>query len=157
MLDSTSVQLIRDLENYIRLSQIQETPTIPRGNFTFTVDDLYLEVEDPEFSTSIFASTRGDGSVSKYAETLVTLQSEKPSEKGFKDQVPEMTDRKATSPTIIENRTLSLSSTKTDVGKMKKGIRVSLENLESELNSLSSQPRRTSTGWAPINTDDIIE
>ncbi|KAI9273487.1 hypothetical protein EDC94DRAFT_632761 [Helicostylum pulchrum] len=77
MLDSISTQLIRDLETYVRQSQIQETPTVPRGRFSFTADDSYLEVEDPEFSTSLYALSKGDGSVSSFLETLVTLRHEK--------------------------------------------------------------------------------
>lgn len=157
MLDSIPVLLIRDLENYVRNCQIQETPTVPRGSFIFTTDDSYLEVEDPEFSTSIFALSRGDGSVSKYDDTLVTLHFEKPSEKGSKNQVADIINNKITSPILVESRVSSPPTVRTDSGRMKKGVKVSLDNLENELHSLSSQPRRMSSGWASVTINDATE
>lgn len=142
MLDSISTQLIRDLETYVRQSQIQETPTVPRGHFSFTTDDSYLEVEDPEFSTSLYALGRGDGSVSSFLETLVTLRHEKRQQQ--QQQHPAESPQPTKSPVLLD-QTSSLPKSE---GRMKKGVRVSLDNLENELNTLETQPRRKSTSWA---------
>ena len=158
MLDPLSPLLIRDLEKYIRNCQTQEIPGVSRGEFTYTTDDSYLEVEDPEFSTSIFATTKADNSVSKYAETLVTLYPEKPSaEKSPKNVKLDATIHKMTSPTVVENHTSPPPLPKADSGRYKKGTRVSLGDLENELNLLAVQPRRASSGWALAPTDVIAE
>ncbi|KAI8080954.1 hypothetical protein BDF21DRAFT_444320 [Thamnidium elegans] len=143
MLGSISTRLIRDLETYVRQSQIQETPTVPRGHFSFTADDSYLEVEDPEFSTSLYALSRGDGSVSSFLETLVTLRPEK-----RQQQQPTEPSQPTKSPVLLDQT----SSSSKNEGRMKKGIRISLDNLENELNTLEIQPRRKSTGWAATTT-----
>ncbi|KAI9344772.1 hypothetical protein BD770DRAFT_414187 [Pilaira anomala] len=151
MLDSISTELIHDLENYVRQAQIEETPTVPRGQFSFTKDDSYLEeVEDPEFSTSLYASSRGDGSVSSFLETLVTLRHEKPpTPKQQQQQQSVVEPVRIKSPVLTDQLTLASSSSSKNEGKMKKGVKVSFENLENELNSLETQPRRkSSTGWA---------
>jgi hypothetical protein len=156
MLDSIPIRLVRDLEKYVRQYQIQETSTVPRGeSFNFSDDDSFLEVEDPEFSTSIFASTRGDGSISSFAETLVTLHSAKP----FKNQETDDTaSKKSKSPILIQETASSPTVSKTENnGKMKKGIKVSLDNLENELNLLQNQSRRSSSGWVAAATTELAE
>lgn len=75
MLDFISVPLVRDLENYVRRCQIKETPAVSRGAFSFQ-DESYLEVEDPEFSTSLYAQGRLDG-MNSFLETLVTIRPSK--------------------------------------------------------------------------------
>lgn len=144
MLDFIPAKLVRDLENYVRRCQIQETPTVSRGCFNFTADESYLEVEDPEFSTSIYALGRGDGSISSFLETLVTLRPSK-----HPDPIRSPITEQIISP-------VSPASPKTE-GRMKKGVRVSLDNLENELNSLAMQPRRRSSGWLVTSTEEVIE
>lgn len=157
LLQNTPVRLIRDLENYVRGCQIRETPTVPRENFGVFADESFLEVEDPEFSTSIFASTRGDGSVSRYMETLVTLYSEKPSQKDLSKEGISEIQRKTANIVTSDMRSPPPPVPKADSGRTRKGVRVSLDNLESELNSLASQPRKSSSGWASTSNDGTIE
>lgn len=123
MLDFTSVQLLRDLENYVRDCQIQETPIVSRGMFTFTQDDSYLQVEDPEFSTSLYAQGRIDG-IFPFLETLVTTR---PASKN-----------PVKSPVVPATAAPAKSE-----GRMKK--RVSVDHVE----LLPTQPRRRSSGWFP--------
>lgn len=157
LLQNTPVRLIRDLENYVRNCQIQETPTVPRGNFAIFADESFLEVEDPEFSTSIFASTRGDGSVSRYMETLVTLHSEKSSHKDQSNEGISAMKSKAVNIVSSDMRSPPPPVPKADSGRTRKGLKVSLDNIENELISLSSQQRRPSSGWASTSYDGNIE
>lgn len=151
------MRLIRDLENYVRNCQIQETPTVYRGNFGVCADESFLEVEDPEFSTSIFASTRGDGSVSRYLETLVTMYSEKPSQKDLNYEVVGAANSKTTNTFSSDIRIPPPPVPKADSGKVRKGVKVALDDLENELISLELQPRRSSSGWASASYEGDIE
>lgn len=149
ILDSTPTRLVRELQDYVRHCQIQETPTVPRGEeFNFSADESFIEVEDPEFSTSIFASTRGDGSITSFVETLVTLQSSKPTKN---QEIDEVANKKSSKSPILGQQETASSPTippKSDsTGKLKKRVKMSLDNLENELNALQTQPRRSSSGW----------
>ncbi|CAO3630504.1 unnamed protein product [Mucor hiemalis] len=157
LLQNTPVRLIRDLENYVRTCQIQETPTVYRGNYDVCADESFLEVEDPEFSTSIFASTRGDGSVSRYLETLVTMYSEKPSHKDLNYEVVDVVNSKTTNAFSSDIRIPPPPVPKADSGRVRKGVKVALDDLENELISLELQPRRSSSGWASASHEGDIE
>ncbi|KAG2200296.1 hypothetical protein INT47_000289, partial [Mucor saturninus] len=121
MLDFISVQLLRDLENYVRRCQIRETPTVSRGAFSFQ-DDSYLEVEDPEFSTSLYAQGRLDG-ITSFLETLVTT-------------------RPIKNPVVVAPVVAVVKAE----ARMKKHVSVDAPV------ELTTQPRRRSSGWSPQET-----
>ncbi|RCI04480.1 hypothetical protein CU098_000354, partial [Rhizopus stolonifer] len=64
MLDTMAVSLVRDLEAFVRQLQMVVMPLVPKGNYVAPDDDqeALLEEEDTEFSSSMYALSRGDGS-----------------------------------------------------------------------------------------------
>ncbi|CEG67645.1 hypothetical protein RMATCC62417_04042 [Rhizopus microsporus] len=79
MLDRLPSSLIHELENLVRLSQAEVCPLATRGDFNGTDMIDATEIEDDEFSTSLYALSRGNGTLtSAYDEILVTLYPEKP-------------------------------------------------------------------------------
>lgn len=79
MLDRLPSSLINELENLVRLSQAEVCPLASRGDFSGTDMIDATEIEDDEFSTSLYALSRGNGTLtSAYDEILVTLYPEKP-------------------------------------------------------------------------------
>lgn len=143
MLDFTPTSLVRDLEDYVRECQLQAMPNVPRQLPDFYD---YNTEEDTEFSSSLFALSRGDGSVTTFDEVLMTYYPEKNSEE-------KPTSSKQLGSTIEDPPKGMLPNTPQkaadNIGKMKRGTRVSLDRLESELNGMSNDQlrRRSSAGW----------
>lgn len=151
MLDDLPPALIRDVETFVRNCQIEKMPLVQRSHFDFIEDDLLsLEQEDIEFSSSIFASTRGDGSVTTFDEVLVTYHPQKPS---LKHDLLSKEESLAVGETASPKKTSNQSTGSNS--KPKKGVRVSLDNLEQELKPL--ERRRSSAGWAITSPDASIK
>ncbi|KAI7898269.1 uncharacterized protein BX663DRAFT_538623 [Cokeromyces recurvatus] len=126
MLDNLSVQLIRDVENYVRNCQLQAMPTISRiSDFNTLYDGVNVE-EDLEFSSSLYALSRGDGSATTYDEILITFYPEKSANKKETESVEH-----------LQKKPLSL---KLD-HNVSKGLHV--RTTENKL----QPPRRLSVGW----------
>lgn len=161
MLDSIADTLLRDLENYVRQSQIDEMPTVFRGQDHFDLRATEdLEEEDAEFSSSLYALSRGDGSITTFNEVLTTYYPEKQSSVKEKPDQPTKLLIEIDEAQSKHISTTAVSTTNT--GRMKRGIKVQLDDLESELNSMSAtsqQRRRSSAGWgtAPTSTDIVSE
>jgi hypothetical protein len=139
MLDDTPIPLIRDLQDYVRQSQQQAMPNVPRQLSTIHAE------EDAEFSSSLYTLSRGDGSVTTFDEVLKTYYPEK----NAKEQLLSPKQLIKDSPLAESSHTISPKSVD-HTGKIKRGTRVSLDKLESELNALPhrQERRRSSAGWA---------
>ncbi|KAI8370296.1 hypothetical protein BD560DRAFT_434946 [Blakeslea trispora] len=144
MLDSLSVSLIQDLETFIRQLQTELMPLIPRGEQSFSTSDVLPEEEDTEFSSSIYALSKGDGSVTLFDEVLITLY-------------PEKTTKTKTVVKEAPIKSPSLPLQKTDTfGKVpRRGVRVSLDEFEN-FSPEQDKTRRPSAGWASIATNDAV-
>ena len=180
MLDSIADTLLRDLENYVRQSQIDEMPTVFRGQDHFDLKATEdLEEEDAEFASSLYALSRGDGSIATFNEILTTYYPEKQSSAKEKVNQPTKlligideeqskyilttsTTTAATATATAAAATATTTTSTTNTGRMKRGIKVQLDDLENELNLISaaSQQRRpSSAGWrtATTSTDVVPE
>ncbi|KAK4509996.1 Rho GTPase [Mucor velutinosus] len=148
MLDAVADTLLRDLEAYVRQAQINQAPTVVRGLPEQHVD-ADTEEDDIEFSSSLHALSRGDGSVVTFDEVFYTYYPEKPS----------IAKEKSALKTIIDTNELQLKqpSTTAAASRVKRGTKVQLNDLENELNMMeaaSSQRRQSSAGWA-TNTASV--
>lgn len=115
MLDRLPPSLIHELENLVRISQAEVCPLVPRGDFSGTDIIDATEIEDDEFSTSLYALSRSNGMLtSTYDEVLVTLYPEKPM-----------------SNTVLETKEEQEKEKDVDrrVNKSKKAVRIPLQEL----------------------------
>ncbi|GAN04251.1 conserved hypothetical protein [Mucor ambiguus] len=147
MLDAVTDTLLRDLETYVRQVQISQAPTVIRGPPEQHVD-ADTEEDDIEFSSSLYALSRGDGSVVTFDEVFYTYYPEKPS----------VAKEKSTNKMILDSsepQLMKQTPTTATASRVKRGTKVQLNDLESELNMMtaaSSQRRRSSAGWATTTT-----
>ncbi|KAI8369101.1 hypothetical protein EDC96DRAFT_503859 [Choanephora cucurbitarum] len=141
MLDSLAVSLIQDLEAFIRQLQTEVTPLVARGEHNVPTNDILPEEEDTEFSSSIYALSKGDGSVTLFDEVLTTLY-------------PEKTPKQKTTTRDTPIKSPPLQKADSFGKTPKRGVRVALDELE-QATLQQDKIRRPSVGWAPITTDDI--
>ncbi|KAL9549463.1 hypothetical protein MBANPS3_005191 [Mucor bainieri] len=142
MLDAVADTLLRDLETHVRQSQISLAPTVLRGPSEPRVDTDTQE-DDIEFSSSLYALSRGDGSVVTFDEVFYTYYPEKPS--AAKEKSISKTTLDTSEPPLKQPSTTAAATT----NRVKRGTKVQLNDLEKELNMMaSSQRRRSSAGWA---------
>ncbi|KAL7325160.1 hypothetical protein PS15p_207676 [Mucor circinelloides] len=153
MLDSIADTLLHDLEAYVRQAQINEAPTVMRGTPEHV--DADTEEDDIEFSSSLYALSRGDGSVMTFDEVLYTYYPEKPS---IAKEKPEPSTTKLmidANDSQLRQPSTPTATTAAAASRVKRGTKVQLNDLESELNMLtttSTQRRLSSAGWATSTT-----
>lgn len=148
MLDAVADTLLRDVETYVRQAQINQAPTVMRGGRSpgQRVDTDDMEEDDIEFSSSLYALSRGDGSVVTFDEVFYTYYPEKPSSTAKEKSTHKIMMLDSSEPELKQP-----PSTTVTPNRVKRGTKVPLNNLESELNMMaaaSSQRRRSSAGWA---------
>ncbi|CEP14245.1 hypothetical protein [Parasitella parasitica] len=142
MLDFVADSLIQDLEAYVRQLQMNEIPFVSKrreNDAGLDTSQQQLLEENVEFSSSLYALSRGDGSAVTFNEVLYTVYPEKPSLVKQKPEQP---------PVVVEQPQFKQP---TGSARMKRGTKVQLGDLESELGLIeaaaSSQRRRSSAGW----------
>ncbi|KAI8640442.1 hypothetical protein BD408DRAFT_369912 [Parasitella parasitica] len=158
MFDSIADSLVRDLEAYVRQSQMNKMPFAPRRQGNHADLDIQQqqqeeEQEDIEFSSSLYALSRGDGSAVTYDEVLYTLYPAKPS----------LARQKSEQSTSVadEPHSKHLSTVSTTNARIKRGTKVQLNDLESELSLIAAattpQRRQSLAGWGTMAATTMLE
>ncbi|KAI9472025.1 MAG: hypothetical protein EXX96DRAFT_582639 [Benjaminiella poitrasii] len=135
MLDDLSIQLVREVQNYARDCQSQAMPTLIRYDSVEKYDETNrLDEEDVEFSNSLYALSRGNGSVVTFDEVLVTYYPEKPLLKQG-----------------AETKRISSPKSANKIPTAKKVSQLKDIMAETDVTA-KSLPRRTSSGWLTNDT-----
>ncbi|KAF1799279.1 hypothetical protein FB192DRAFT_1286151 [Mucor lusitanicus] len=115
MLDAIADTLLRDLETHVRQAQINQAPTVVRGSSEQQLADTDTEEDDIEFSSSLYALSRGDGGVVTFDEVFYTYYPEKPSSTTVSKQ--KSANNKATTLDISEPQLKQQPSTTANVNR----------------------------------------